>query len=276
MLNPENEPHDGDPVIEATVIAALEDLLGADAPGAAGGTPNVHWLGLGLRLGLERPDRARRLLEMLAAEVAPAAGDTATAPAQDQTDDVPIRSRLLARSASLPPAAKGATDSEAVFGWISRLAPSEILAMGRVVEQMLADGAPSDVTRGFGIAWRAGAKIPLSRLEGMFSEFTQLELVVVSVIAGHDLAATARDDPKGRGGIFGGLGGLRMLSGLRRSPSPALVEADMVLRQRGKPASLGLVALWNAWTAVRYRELISAATFDLLVQPWVTVVGRLP
>ena len=138
--------------------------------------------------------------------------------------------------------------------------------MGRSVEQMLADGAHNDVTRGFGIAWRAGAKIPLKSLEGMLGEFTQLELVVAGVLGGRDLAAIARDEPKGRGGLLG----------LRRGVSPALREADAVLQQRGKPASHGLVALWNAWTAVRYRELIPAATFDLLVQPWISVVGRLP
>jgi hypothetical protein len=36
------------------------------------------------------------------------------------------------------------------------------------------------------------------------------------------------------------------------------------------------VALWNAWVAVRYRTSIPQGTFDLLVKPWVTVVGPLP
>jgi len=264
MPNAERQPPDGD-VIEATVKAALEDLLGDSAPGADA-SPDLRSLGLGLRLGLERPDRARRLLEMLGADVAAAAGDTATSPTQGETDDVPVRSRLLARSALTTPSGKAEIDAEVVFGWASRLAPGEILAMGRAVEQMLADGAPSDVTRGFGIAWRAGAKIPLKSLDGMMGEFTQLELAVAGVLGGRDLASIAREEPKGRGGL------LR----LRRSASPALHDADMILQQRGKPASLGLVALWNVWTAVRYRELIPAATFDLLVQPWISVVGRLP
>jgi hypothetical protein len=273
MTNPETQPPDADAddAIEATVRAALEDLLGDNAPSVSGGVdaPDLRWLGLGLRLGLERPDRAHRLLEMLDAGVAPVAVDT---------DDIPARSRLLARSAAsaASTASTADADPEIEFSWAARLAPNEIMAMGRTVEQMLADGARSDLSRGFGIVWKDGAKIPIKNLEVMFDEFTRLELVVVSVLAGRDLAAAARDEPKGRGGWLGGLGVLGMLSGSRRGTSPALHEADLVLRQRGKPASLGLVALWNVWTAVRYRELIPAPTFDLLVQPWVSVVGRLP
>ena len=265
MPNPEARPAHGDPVIDATVKAALDDLLGDNAPEAAGEVPDLRWLGLGIRLGLERPDRARHLLDLLEA------GDTAPVNVADP-DEVPVRSQLLARSALTAPAAKGQVDAEVVFGWASRLAPSEILAIGRTVEQMVADGASTDVTRGFGIAWRAGAKIPLKSLDGMLAEFTQLQLVVAGVLAGHDIAAAAREEPKSRGGF----GALSVLQGRLRGSSPAMHESDMVLRQRGRPAALGLVALWNAWTAVRYRDVIPAATFDLLVQPWISVVGRLP
>ncbi len=44
----------------------------------------------------------------------------------------------------------------------------------------------------------------------------------------------------------------------------------------GEPGRLGLVALWNAWVAMRYRALIPGPTFALLTQPWETVVGPLP
>ena len=103
------------------------------------------------------------------------------------------------------------------------------------------------------------------------AEFALLQLVVAGVLADRDLATAVRGQPKSRGGSFGGL-----LQGRPRGASPAQHDADMTFQQHGKPASLGLVTLWNAWTAVRYRELIPAATFDLLVQPWVSVVGRLP
>ena len=57
---------------------------------------------------------------------------------------------------------------------------------------------------------------------------------------------------------------------------PGESQAAGVIERAGAPGRRGLVALWNVWMAMRYRELIPAPTFELLVQPWVTVIGRLP
>ena len=49
-----------------------------------------------------------------------------------------------------------------------------------------------------------------------------------------------------------------------------------VIEAAGRPAQMGLVALWNVWAAMRYRASIPQGTFEMLVKPWITVVGPLP
>jgi hypothetical protein len=63
----------------------------------------------------------------------------------------------------------------------------------------------------------------------------------------------------------------RWVRGARPEQSPA---ASMV-EQHGDLGRLGLIAAWNAWAALRYRALVPAPTFELLVRPWLTVIGPL-
>ena len=73
--------------------------------------------------------------------------------------------------------------------------------------------------------------------------------------------------------LFYLVGGLACLFS-PRAQGPSAVAA--AIEAAGDPGRYGLVALWNAWMAMRYRSAMPAATFELLVRPWVTVVGRLP
>jgi len=261
--------------------AALADVLpgvsatgGATAPDAEG----YRWLGIGVRLGLERPAEALRLLGLIEARDAdavkeppagPAAEDAAPVAddvAEDARVSVPVLSSLLARSAGLPPSEMPALGPEVVFGWASELTSAQVLGVGRVLMDMLAAGAPADAARGFGLAWDGGARIPRHERDSMFSEFTDLEMTVASVLAGRDLRAVT-PAPKPR---FAALAGM---FGTRNAEQSA---AGATLDGAGDPARRGLVALWNTWVAMRYRTLIPARTFELLTRPWVTVVGALP
>jgi hypothetical protein len=181
---------------------------------------------------------------------------------------VPVRSLILARSAAMSRAQQEESGPEVVFAWAGRLLPGEIAAIGRVVQQMLDDGAPNDVARGFGIAWTGGVKLPSGELEGMFKEFVDLQLTVASVLSGQDL----RDLPPLPSAT--GLGGI--LHGWFGRPNPVSREADTVIERAGRNGQLALVALWNAWVGLRYRPLMPAATFEQLLHPWITVVGPVP
>ena len=255
----------GDPLPdEPSLDAAIDDALAGlpDQDRAAARTPtDVHWLGIGIRLGLERPDEARQLLAMIDA----AAGTPAVEPPVDSTA-VPVRSALLARDAAVPFAERASIGPNAMFGWAAMLTRGEVQLLGRVVHEMVATGAPADIGRGFGLAWDAGVRLPRRELDQLFREFTELEMTVASVLAGRDL----RLEPSlgsDRGGLLG-----QLIP--RRRPGDA--QAAAALESSGEPGKLGLVATWNAWIAMRYRGLIPAPTFELLVQPWVTVVGPLP
>ncbi len=102
----------------------------------------------------------------------------------------------------------------------------------------------------------------------MFGEFTELEVTVGSVLAGRDLRAEDRARPPQ------GFGALLDQFVLQAGPEKS--RAAAALRESGEPGGKGLVALWNAWLAMRYRSLIPRPTFELLVRPWITVVGPLP
>ncbi len=247
-----------------------------------------YWLRVGLRLGLTRPGRARLMLDRLegaatADEPAPGlGGGSAAAPdpaggretgAEPEAPDAPdalrpgevsVRSMLLARAATLPldePA-------DTAFGWVARLSSDEVLAMGRLVGEMVADGAPANLGRGFGLAWTAGTHIPNTELNALFARFQEVELAVASVLAGRDLQLEA---PHTRPSLSETIQGWFMPGSSRFSS-----EATGVLERLGPPAQRGLIAVWNTWAAVRYRASIPAATFDALVKPWTSVVGPLP
>ncbi len=260
---------------------ALDDALAGlpDVDRAAfEAPPDYHWLSAGMRLGLERPDQARHLLEMIGAGeadrvtllevdvpgVSPADGRSTASP--DGSVPVPVSSSLLARAAALPSSERTGLGPEVAFGWAGRLSPGEILSLGRVVGQMLAAGSPPDVGRGFGIAWDAGVRLPRKEHEVMFRDFTELEVTVAGILTGRDLR-TGEPAPRkgGLGAIFG-----QWVSRPEESRAAAALESG------GEAARHGLVALWNVWMAMRYRSLIPNPTFELLVHPWVTVVGPLP
>lgn len=157
---------------------------------------------------------------------------------------------------------------EAAFAWVATLMPGEILSLGRVVGDMLAAGSSADIGRGFGLTWDAGVRLPRQERNAMFREFTELEVTVGGVMTGRDLrAGAAAARPRGFGAVLDQLV-------TRARPEDSLAAA--ALQGSGEPGRRGLVALWNVWVAMRYRRLIPQATFDLLVRPWVTVVGLLP
>ena len=268
-----------------------------------------YWLRMGLGLGLRQPERAKPLLDLLegAAGVAspaptepdggaaeaklegaaepPAAegqpdgsaegkpvdaqpdGGTPSAPVASAAE-VPLRSLLLARSAGLPAADKEAFDPEAVFGWAARVTRDEVLWMGRVVDEMLAEGLSADFTKGFAITWRAGLRLNDSDFDPLFHAFTELEVTVGGVLAGYDLRAQSRTQKPGVLGSM--LGSLMMRSDTRTS------EAGAVIERAGRSGQRGLIAMWNAWAALRFRGAVPPELFKQLVRPWATVVGRLP
>lgn len=254
-------------------LASVHDRGSAPAPD----TVDYRWLGIGLRLGLERPGHARHLLELISAadglEVAipegdPGGGaaDSGDAPA-DQEDATPAASHFLARSAALPVSEMAVAGPDVVFGWAAELTPAQVLRIGAVVIEMLAEGAPADVGRGFGLAWDGGVRIPRLERGPLFEDFAQLEVSVAEVLTGRQLRSVdAAPRPHGFG-AFAQLFGTRA-----QGPSPVAA----VIEAAGEPGRHGLVALWNAWMAMRYRSAMPAPTFELLVRPWVTVVGRLP
>jgi hypothetical protein len=276
-----------DPGDTARSLRALDEALGealVELPGgarpAATEVVDYRWLAIGMRLGLERPAHAVRLLEMLGEpEVDPAArpgGDAqGSTPAGEAANErlegsmsVPVRSSLLARAAALTWSERANMGPEAAFAWVATLTPGEILSLGRVVGDMLAAGSSADIGRGFGLTWDAGVRLPRQERNAMFREFTELEVTVGGVMTGRDLrAGAAAARPRGLGAVLDQLV-------TRARPEDSLAAA--ALEGSGEPGRRGLVALWNAWVAMRYRRLIPQATFDLLVRPWVTVVGLLP
>ena len=237
---------------------------------------DYDWLGIGIRLGLDRPQHARHLLELIEAQEAPVDG----APSEHSRggipatggavgpEPVPVNSMILARAAAVASTELANLEPEAKFGWASRLTADDILSLGRVVRDMLAAGSPPDITRGFGLAWDAGVRMPRREVDAMFREFSELEITVGGILAGRDLRAS---EPAPRPSGLGGLLDVRMF---RSHPGES--EAAAALKARGEAGQRGLVALWNAWVAMRYRGLIPRPTFELLVHPWVAVVGPLP
>jgi branched-chain amino acid aminotransferase len=180
---------------------------------------------------------------------------------------VPTRSSLLARSAALPSSERAALGPDQVYGWAAALAPAEVLLLGRVVHEMLRTGSPPEAGRAFGIAWWGGARLPRHDQESMIREFADLEVTIGSVLAGRDLRDVRPAPKRGLAALFDFLP-----SRTRESESQAFSAIELA----GEPAHLGLIALWNAWVAVRYRALIPPPTFEMLIRPWVTVVGPLP
>ena len=266
-------------VVDAALGEALEGLPGGDRVARLDAV-DYRWLGVGMRLGLERPERARTLLALIAAQEDPGVvlqdGDAGlvSGGGRHRIDEaqgvasIPVASALLARAAALPESARTSAGPEVAFGWVARLAPDEILSLGRVVGEMLAAGAPPDIGRGFGITWSAGVRVPRHELEAMVQEFTELEITVGGIIAGRDLR---KGPPAAKPqGIAAWLGDWRP----RMRPEES--QAAEAIERNGDDGRRGLVALWNVWMAMRYRTLIPQPTFDQLVHPWVTVVGPLP
>lgn len=267
VANDAGDPRRADEAAEAAVQEALAGFPEEDRDERS--PVDVRWLGIGLRLGLERPDEARHLLAIIGARIADrgaVADAEAGDPAAGRPADVPTRSALLARSAALPFAKLASLGPEAAFGWAAMLSRDDVRLLGRVVHDMLAAGAPTDLGRGFGLAWDAGVKLPRHDLDQLFRQFTELQMTVASVLAGRDLRLESATRADG-GGLFG-----QLIARGRAGDA----EAAAALESSGEPGKLGLVASWNAWIGMRYRSVIPASTFELLVQPWTTVVGSLP
>ena len=238
---------------------ALEGLPGGDRVASLGAL-DYRWLSVGMRLGLERPEAARTLLALIAAEEDPGVvlqdGDAGLVPGggKHRLDEgrgvasIPVASALLARAAALPESARTSAGPEVAFGWAARLTPDEILLLGRVVGEMLAAGAPPDIGRGFGITWSAGVRVPRDELEAMVQEFTELEITVGGIIAGRDLR---KGPPAAKPqGIAAWLGDWKPRM------RPEELQAAEAIERNGEAGRRGLVALWNVWMAMRYRTLI--------------------
>jgi hypothetical protein len=279
MLSDDGDKQDGMRVVNSALGEALDELPGGDR-GARLDAVDYRWLSVGMRLGLERPERARAILALIAAEqdsrVVTQHGDArlVSGGGGQGIDEargaasIPVASALLARAAALPASARTNAGPEVAFGWAARLAPEEILRLGRVVGEMLAAGSPPDIGRGFGITWSAGVRLPRHELEAMVQEFTELEITVGGILAGRDLrAGPPAATPQG---IAAWLGDWKP----RMRPEES--QAAGAIERNGEAGRRGLVALWNVWMAMRYGTLIPRPTFDLLVRPWVTVVGPLP
>jgi hypothetical protein len=279
----------GDDVDDVRALLDAIDEALAELPGEDAEAPQEpvdrRWLGIGLRLGLERPERARQLLGLIGTREAGADLATpAAAPAGEagglsgagrpldggtlEPGPIPVCSSLLARAAAMPVTERTRVGPEVTFGWAARLTPLEIRSLGHVVGEMLAAGARPDIGRGFGLAWSDGVRLPREELDAMFREFTELEITVGGVLAGRDLRAGDPAPPRR------GLSALLNPLLARRLPGQA--EAGAAVESSGEAGRRGLVALWNAWVAMQYRARIPAPTFQLLVTPWVTVVGPLP
>ena len=282
-------PPDANPAPGGEPRDALNDALAElrdDVAQAPGETAERYWLRVGLGLGLRRPGRAQLLLERLegglgAAGSLPVAGARTTtdrpdapldappdsgaaAAAETDDDEPPIASMLLVRAAALP------LDEppETAFGWALRLRADEITRMGRVADEMIADGARRDLARGFAIAWNGGVKLPANELNQLFGRFTDLVLTVASVLSGHDIRESAERTKPSLSEVVQGW--------FMPRSGPGADEAGAVLARLGDPAQHGLIAAWNAWAAVRYRSVIPDALYEELTSAWVTVVGRLP
>ncbi len=278
---------DGDPAgAERDLRAALDVAfagLADEQRTAEAEAAGYRSLAIGLRLGIEQPERARLLLESIEERAGGRAGpgadvggvDGAVAPDDlaepgtiEAPPSIPVTSMLLARAARVPPEERANLGPEVIFGWAARLTSGEIVSLGRVVDDMLAAGSPPDIARGFGIAWSDGVRLPREELDALFREFPELEVTVAGVLAGRDLRAIP---PAPRPG---GVAALFDPWVHRRRPEESQAAAEF--EKRGEPAQRGLVAVWNAWVAMRCRQLMPPATFELLVHPWVMVVGALP
>jgi hypothetical protein len=254
---------------------ALHEALaevGEPATAAPLDAAGARWLRLGLRVGLGRPALAGRLLELMepGTDDDPRHGDLAGNVDADSDPRARARravSALLARSAAMLPAQRREVGPEVAFAWATQLRAAEVLALGRSVQEQLAAGSSADLGRAYGIAWEEGGRIPVDEREALMGDFVALQEAIGSALAGRDLREA--EPAPATLGLVGAVD--RWIRGARPTPSPA---ASMVAQQ-GDLGRLGLIAAWNAWAALRYRALIPAPTFELLVQPWITVVGAL-
>jgi hypothetical protein len=280
MPTESGDPARNERALEVAVDEALAAFPDEDRT-AALDSVGYRWLSVGMRLGLERPGQARHLLELIGDRRADRAvpdvgnagdGSLVGLPATDGpggSATIPVCSSLLARAAALPSSERASIGPEVTFGWAARLTHDEILSLGRVVHDMLAAGSPPDIGRGFGLAWDAGVRLPRHEVDAMFQEFTELEVTVGGVLAGRDLRLAGEPAPRARGLAA-------MFDPRLRRTRPGESQAAAALETSGELGRRGLVALWNVWAAMRYRTLIPPPTFELLVHPWVTVVGPLP
>ena len=252
-------PIDDPEALERALREALAELGEPGTDEVPADAAETRWLRVGLRIGLGRPALAGRLLEL-----------TDPGPSEDAGDEESVAARsvvssLLARSAALLPAERRGVGPDVVFGWATQLRAAEVLALGQALQGQLAAGSKANLGKAYGIAWDDGARIPGDEREGLMADFVALQEAVGTALAGRDLReAEPAPASVGLAGILD-----RWVRGAQheRSPAAAMVE------QHGDLGRLGLIAAWNAWAALRYRALVPAPTFELLVQPWVTVVG---
>ena len=159
VANDAGDPRRADEAAEAAVQEALAGFPEEDRDERS--PVDVRWLGIGLRLGLERPDEARHLLAIIGARMADrgaVADAEAGDPAAGRPADVPTRSALLARSAALPFAKLASLGPEAAFGWAAMLIPAINKDRSRYtcrsltipMVNLLADGDPPSEPNRFG------------------------------------------------------------------------------------------------------------------------------
>lgn len=305
MTLPRDDEPDRSPVTPDALAEATTELRDEQPP-AEGEPADRYWLRVGIGLGLRQPGRAKLLLSELEAARAgspqadegageghmagkqeaaavvtgaashdpagnapsdPVVGESDDEPAASRDEDtepqVPVRSRILARSAALPKAA----DADTVFGWVLQLTPTEVRRLGQAVGEMLGAGGMRDLDRAFALAWSGSAHLPSDDLKHLFGRFAELELAVCSVLGGRDIRDLGSAPSSGVDSIF---------SFFMKRPNPANMEIDVILKREGDAGRRGLIAIWNAWSAIRFRDVVPPALFEQLTRPWVVVVGALP
>jgi hypothetical protein len=252
-------PIDDPDELERALHEALVDIGEPATDETPADAAETRWLRAGLRIGLERPASASRLLAL-------------TRSAVSERDEAPLADRsavssLLVRSAAMLPAQRREVGRDVVFGWATQLRAAEVLALGRAVQGQLAAGSKTDLGKAYGIAWDDGARIPGDEREGLMGDFVALQEAVGSALAGRVLRETEPAPASvGLAGIVD-----RWVRGARPERSPAASAVE----QHGDLGRLGLIAAWNAWAALRYRALVAEPTFELLLEPWVTAIGPL-
>ena len=266
---------DGMRVVDAALGEALEGLPGEDRDARLDAI-DYRWLSVGMRLGLERPERARTLLALIEAQEArggapgwrcgrpwrpastSARGGVAS-PWPPRSSPGRLRFRSQRARAQDPRWPSGGSP-----GW-------------RRTRSCCSDGSSERcwqrARRQTSVVASSSRGLPACACRAMSSRQwcrSSRSLRSRSAASSPDATCDRARPPRNRkASPLGSATGGRGCAPRNRRPRKRSSGTATAGRR-------GLVALWNVWMAMRYRTLIPQPTFDQLVHPWVTVVGPLP